>query len=41
MTMNRKEYRIRNEVKRLQNLLDFKREQYELFKLKQKKGVRK
>lgn len=35
--MNRKRYRLRNEVKRLQNLLDYKREELRLNMIKDKK----
>jgi len=34
--MNRKEYRLRNEVKRLQNLIDIRQEQLKLVQLKNK-----
>lgn len=37
--MNRKEYKLRNELKRLKNLFAYKREEYLLLKLKNKGGV--
>jgi len=36
--MDRQEYRLRNECKRLQNLLEYKKEQYSLLKLNKTKG---
>jgi hypothetical protein len=39
IVVDRKEYRLRNECLRLRNLLDYKKEQYSLLKVKnQSKG---
>ena len=39
--MDRKEFKLRNECKRLQNLLDYKREEYSLLKIKDKRVKKK